>query len=92
MQCDGRAMRGGKLGNRLPCAPRTKHHNARPLQAPSSNGGGTQIVERERATHSYAPTPRVARKTTMPRMPPMAPITQKRKVIWVSAQPSRSKW
>ena len=28
----------------------------------------------------------------MPRMPPIAPMIQKRKVICVSAQPSRSKW
>ena len=92
VQRDGRSMRSGKFGDRLSGASCTKHHDARPLQAPSGNGGGAQVAKRERATHGYAPTPRVARKTTMPRMPPMAPITQKRKVICVSAQPSRSKW
>ena len=86
------SMRSGELSNCLSGAARAKHHDARPLQTPSGNGGGAQVAKRERATHGYAPTPRVARKTTMPRMPPMAPITQKRKVICVSAQPSRSKW
>ena len=91
VQRDGRSVRRRELGRGLPGAPSAEHHDSPTVQAPRHDSGGAQISQRERAALHHAPTLRVARKTTMPRIPPMAPITQKRKVICVSAQPSRSK-
>ena len=81
---------GGECGGRLPGTPATKDQDVAPTQAPRRNGWRLKIVQGEAAVAH--PCARVAKKVTMPRMPPIAPMIQKRKVICVSAQPSRSKW
>ena len=88
---DARPVTCCECSDRLPCSSGAENDDRRIAKAAAFNGARLEICERESDAHGYTPTPRVARKVTMPRMPPIAPITQKRKVICVSAQPSRSK-